>query len=121
MILESLPTRKDVDWTFTDDGNVIIFQEKHFGRFERIIAELFRAPKIVRRTLDEMNSELWMLMDGENSLLEIISAMDDRFAESIAPVSERVAKSISLFVEQGLVAIIFDQEEVIWNTQPKED
>ena len=118
MILETLPTRKSVDWSMTDDGLVIIFQEKQFGRIEEKMADIFRAPTIVRRPLDQMNSELWRLMDGTKSLAEIISEMDYMFAEAIAPVTERVSKSISQFVEQGLAVIVRENEEVFWNTNP---
>ena len=100
-----IPKRADIDWEVNGRGLVIITVDKILGKFESMISDIFSAPKQVRRTLDDMNSKLWILMDGTNTIGEIINAMDEEFAEKISPVSERVCKSIIHFLDLGYVEI----------------
>ena len=89
-------------------------------RIERVIAKFIRAPMSINRPLDDMNSTLWQLMDGNNSLTGIILEMDRKFAEKIAPAAERVTVSIGNFVELGYARILGNKNEVSWDTGPFE-
>ena len=102
---EVYPVRMDVDWEEFSPGNVVIIVNKDLSRFEERVADFLRAPKTVRRTLDEMNSKLWLLMDGGMSVNQIVVEMDRIFSEKIAPASERVSRSIADFVNMGLVTL----------------
>ena len=96
-----IPRRSDIDWEINRHGMVVITVEKILGKFEAKLSDIFNAPKNIRRSLDDMNSKLWLLMDGTNTIGEFIIAMDEEFAEKISPVSERVSKSIAHFLELG--------------------
>ncbi len=100
-----IPKRSNVDWEINEHGLVVITVDKILGKFETKISDIFNAPKKVRRKLDDMNSKLWLLMDGTNTIAEIMSAMDDEFNEKISPVTERVSKSIAHFLNLGYVEI----------------
>jgi len=102
------PIRKDVEWEVSESNDVVISMMKDLSSFETKISDFLGAPKVVRRPLDEMNSKLWILMDGTMSLDEIIDEMNEQFAEKIAPVSERVTRSIAEFVQLGLVVLKSD-------------
>ncbi len=121
MLLECYPTRSHVKWKLSEKGVVVIFLKKDFGKFEQMLAKFFSAPSEVRRPLDDMNSELWILMDGSNTLSEIIVKMDQKFSERIAPVSERIIKSIAEFVDLGLAAIVKDPSDIDWNVHATKD
>ncbi len=121
MVSEYFPTRAQVNWIIGDDGFVVIIVEKELSEIERKLAKIFEAPPDVRRPLDDMNSELWLLMDGKNTLADIILRMDKLFDERIAPVSERVSKSISEFLELGLAVIVRDPMSIDWSIDPRED
>jgi hypothetical protein len=121
MLAEAFPTRAPVYWEVTVHGLVVIQHEKSMNRFERLLVGLMRAPKSISRTLDEMNSMLWNLMDGNTKLAEIIVQMDLAFAEKIAPVNERVALSIRRFLDLGLAVIIVQSDELDWDTGPNVD
>ena len=101
-----IPRRSDIDWEINRHGMVVITVEKILGKFESKLSDIFNAPKNIRRSLDDMNSKLWLLMDGTNTIGEIIIAMDEEFAEKISPVSERVSKSIAHFLELGYAEIL---------------
>ena len=103
---EIIPIRVEIEWRHSESGNVIIFQKKKLSRIEEKIANILNAPKKVKRKLDEMNSKLWLLMDGCNTLLEIVNEMENTFSEQIIPANERVIKSIENFVNLGLVRIV---------------
>ena len=100
-----IPKRSNVDWEINEHGLVVITVDKILGKFETKISDIFNAPKKVRRKLDDMNSKLWLLMDGKNTIEEIINAMDEEFAEKISPVAERVSKSIAHFLDLGYAEI----------------
>jgi len=119
MKIVSIPTRSDVDWEIDEDGMVTIIHEKLLGRLEGWIVKLFKAPSTLRRPLDEMNSYLWILMDGKNTLEQIIVSLDSRFSEKIDPVYERVTKSIHIFIDLGLAQIVDDPTEITWETEPR--
>ena len=118
IVSEYFPTRTQVKWKLSESGIVVIYIEKEFGKLEQIIANFFSAPSNVRRPLDDMNSELWLLMDGTNTLAEIIIKMDQLFDERISPVSERVTKSIAEFVDLGLAVIVRDPDTIDWIVHP---
>ena len=108
MVMSTLvfPTRTNVRWDKNENGLITIFQEKKLGSFEKRISKIFGAPTEVKRPLDEMNSALWLLMDGTNNLSQIIAILDDLFAEKIAPAPERISKSIAEFRNLGLVDLV---------------
>ncbi|MAF93157.1 hypothetical protein CMO85_00660, partial [Candidatus Woesearchaeota archaeon] len=56
--------RKDPGWRGVTGRMIVLRIPKQFGRLEGKIASLLRAPREVRRPLDEMNSMLWELCDG---------------------------------------------------------
>ena len=103
--MDIFPVRKEVDWEELDSEKIVIVVNKDLSSVEEKVANFLGAPKTVRRPLDEMNSKLWLLMDGKMSVNQIVSEMDLAFAEKIAPASERVNRAIAEFVHLGLVIL----------------
>ena len=85
---------------------VILRIEKKFNRFESILAKMFRAPKEIRRPLDEKNSMLWQLCDGTRKFEDICEILDSLFHEDISPVMHRTAAGINLLKEKNLMTIL---------------
>ncbi len=84
---------------------IVIRHPKKFGRFEGFIARIMRAPKELRRPLDDMNSLLWELCDGTRSYEEICKILDATFNERIAPVGERTEAALTRFNQLGLIGL----------------
>ena len=108
------PVRVEDGWEELGPEQVVIIVNKELSSLEERVANFLGAPKSVRRPLDEMNSKLWMLMDGKMTVNQIVAEMDRIFAEKIAPAPERVNRSIADFVNMGLVKLHrtgFDEEE----------
>ena len=96
---------------------VILRIEKRFNRFEKILAKLFRAPREVRRPLDEKNSMLWQLCDGTRKFEEICEILDSLYHEDIAPVIHRTAAGINLLKGKNLMTILNEEFTGKWSIE----
>ena len=94
---------------------VILRIEKRFNRLEKVLARIFRAPKEIRRPLDEKNSMLWQLCDGTRKFEEICDILDALFHEDISPVIHRTAAGINLLKEKNLMTILDDEFTGKWS------
>ena len=110
--MDIFPVRMEVDWEELGSGKIVIVVKKDLSSVEEKVANFLGAPKTVRRPLDEMNSKLWLLMDGKMSVDQIVSEMDRVFREKIAPVNERVNRSIADFVNLGLVELRLNGSDI---------
>lgn len=87
------------------DRQVVILIEKDFNRLEYILAKLTKAPRLLRRPLDRLNSALWDLIDGDRTLSQIIQIMEDCYKEEIIPAKERCLTSITNLMDLNLVEL----------------
>ena len=110
--MDIFPVRMEVDWEELGSGKIVIVVKKDLSSVEEKVANFLGAPKTVRRPLDEMNTKLWLLMDGKMSVDQIVSEMDRVFREKIAPVNERVNRSIADFVNLGLVELRMNGSDI---------
>ncbi len=112
-----IPIRLPVIWYINPDNTVTIEYDKKFSRFESLLSNILKSPKILKRPLDKLNSQLWILMDGTNNIGNLISKMESLFQEEIIPAENRINKSIVTFLDLGLITIIMTREEITWNTE----
>ena len=112
-----IPVRLPVLWYINSNNIVTIEYDKKFTRFESLLSKILKSPKILKRPLDNMNSHLWILMDGTNNVENIISKMELLFQEEIIPAEGRIKKSIITFFDLGLITMINKKEEIIWNIE----
>lgn len=115
-----IPVRLPVKWYFDNNAsNIIIIEyEKKFSKIESFLSKLLKSPTSVKRTLDVMNSRLWLLMDGNNSFSDIIDMMESEFKEEIIPSKQRITTSVMNFIELRLVTLLANSEEIYWNIEP---
>lgn len=118
-----VPVRLPVDWEYSGepgiypdiDGvtgrNVVLIIRKKFSRFEKILARLLKAPKVVRRTMHHTQSMLWELIDDERNFKSICEIMDSLYHEDVAPVDERVKAYLEIFVNLRVVRLFKGREE----------
>lgn len=97
---------------------VVIIHRKSFRRFEKILAKILKAPKELRRPLDDMNSLLWELCDGHRTFEEIVSLMDATFDEKVAPARERTEAALRHLGERGFILFSRSEFEKSWPTGP---
>tara|TARA_B100000945_G_C20426084_1_gene620570 strand:- start:4191 stop:4577 length:387 start_codon:yes stop_codon:yes gene_type:complete len=120
---EFVPIRLPVDWEFRGEAGihpeiegitgkeVVLLIEKRFTRFEKILAKILRAPKVVRRSMHHTQSMLWELIDGERNFAEICQIMDSLYHEEIAPVDDRIKAYLEVFVRLNVATVLKPREE----------
>jgi len=130
---ECFPTRSPVEWhTIGEIGphpqivgitgkQVIIVIEKQDRGFEGMVSKLIRAPRKLKRPLDDLNSLFWELMDGSRDLKTITKIMDSTFHERIAPVSDRLSASLVKFLELNLVVLLESEFDNSWDINSNAD
>ena len=118
-----IPVRLPVEWEYRGDAGlhpdidgvtgkeVVLLIHKRFTRFEKILAKLMKAPKVVRRTMHPTQSMLWELMDGERNFSEICNIMKSVYHEDIAPVEERIKAYLEVFVRLNVATVLKPKEE----------
>ena len=118
-----VPVRLPVEWEYRGEPGlhpniegvtgreVVLLIEKRFTRFEKILAKLMKAPKIVRRTMHYTQSMLWELIDGERNFTDICSIMKSVYHEDIAPVEDRIKAYLEVFVRLNVASIYRPREE----------
>ena len=97
---------------------VVLRIEKRFTRFERLLAKFLRAPREVRRPLDDMNSMLWELCDGSRSFQTVCEFMDDVFKENVAPAVDRTSSGIEALKRRNLMTILQEPFNQKWDIGP---
>ena len=110
--------RKDPNLPGVSGRRVVLRIPKQFGRIEGWFANLLRAPREIRRPLDQMNSLLWELSDGSRTFGEICGVMDEVFREEIAPVMQRTAAAIGLFQRNNLALMLDEPLNRRWTVGP---
>ncbi len=118
-----IPVRLPVEWEYRGDPGlhpdidgvtgkeVVLLIQKRFTRFEKILAKLMKAPKVVRRTMHPTQSMLWELMNGERNFSEICNIMKSVYHEEIAPVEERIKAYLEVFVRLNVATVLKPKEE----------
>ena len=118
-----IPVRIPVNWEFEGDAgihpeieeitgrNVVLLIEKRFTRFERLLAKVLKAPKVVKRPMHHTQSMLWELMDGVRNFEEICEIMVSLYHEDISPVHERIKSYLEVFVRLNVATVLKPREE----------
>jgi hypothetical protein len=77
-------------------------------RFKNKYAEKIFIPKskspYIRANLDELGSEVWKLLNGENKVSFIVERLNEIFGEKIQPVNERLTKFLSQLYKNGFIS-----------------
>ena len=90
---------------------MVFIIDKTFTRFEKFLAKILRAPKVVKRTMHPSQSMLWELMDGERNFEEICGIMESLYHEDIAPVQQRIKAYLEVFVKINVATVLRPREE----------
>ena len=120
---EFIPVRLPVEWEYRGEAGlhpdiegvtgkeVVLLIQKRFTRFEKVLAKLMKAPKVVRRTMHPTQSMLWELIDGKRNFSEICTIMKSVFHEDIAPVEDRIKAYLEVFVRLNVATVLKPREE----------
>ena len=82
-----VPSEK-ISWN-QKDGSVIL-DIPNTGFFNKLAQAFFHKPKISHITLDKYGSTLWLLLDGKNSVFDVVNAMKKEFPQEQDRMLDRV-------------------------------
>lgn len=109
-LINSYPVRNDVKWEKEGDF-VVITYIKNFGRFEGWIHRRIGGAKEIRRPLDEKGTIIWDMCDGEHTIFDICTKMDQLYKEDMEPVLKRVLGFIQILLSRGLLRLVEKNEQ----------
>jgi hypothetical protein len=98
------PMRSEVHW-FKRGDCVVLEYPKNLNRFERFLKRFLGGPDNIRRPLDKVGTMLWLMSDGERSLLDIYIAEQEAFKERVEPVDRVVGGLLETMLALGLMRI----------------
>lgn len=89
-----------------EEGKVNILQPRFNSRFWKPRLQPLLAPnkKFIRIKLDEIGSEIWLLIDSNRKVGDIIRILREKFGENVEPADERVGKFLSMMYEQRYIS-----------------
>ena len=97
-------TDSKINWVH-EDGIIVITYPKDFGTIEKWLHNRIGGPELVRRPLDKYTTLIWELIDGENTVKDIVDKFDSKFGEEVAPAAKRVQKFFEKLVELNLIIL----------------
>ena len=100
--LDTKPKRADLIWSKNEDG-IITLEIENKGLFNTIAQKLFKKPITSYIHLDEMGSFIWPIIDGQKSITEIGTLVDEHFGEKAHPLYERLAKYFQILASYGFI------------------
>jgi hypothetical protein len=101
-----------VEWEEDDEtGLVTLVYPKDFSSFERLLGKLLTPVEEIRRPLDGPGTFIWLMLDGENDIATVCTAVDDAFKEEMEPVLKRVVEFIKRLAQRGLVIVSEGSDE----------
>jgi hypothetical protein len=104
LILHSYPIRCPVKWRMENGRAVIIFK-KSLSKIEKKLQKVIWGPENVRRPLDEIGTQIWILCDGEHTILDICTELDKKHHEKVEPVLKRVVGFLEILLKLDLVRL----------------
>jgi len=97
-------TDSKINWEH-EDGIIVITYPKDFGTIEKWLHNRIGGPELVRRPLDKYTTLIWELIDGENTVKDIVDKFDSKFGEEVAPAAKRVQKFFEKLLELNLIIL----------------
>lgn len=69
---------------------IVVLDVENIGFFNKIAQKFFHRPKVSHIWLDEYGSTLWQLLDGKNSVFDVVNLMNEKFPSETDKMLNRV-------------------------------
>jgi hypothetical protein len=109
-VLSAYPVRRPVKWRM-EDGKAVIIYKKSLGRMEKKVKNIIGGPDNIRRPLDDKGTDIWLLCDGNHTIMDICVEMDKKYKEEMEPVLKRVGTFIEMLLRLNLISLKGGEEE----------
>lgn len=108
--LDLIPVRTgSQDWETDENGmvQIIIPRDKVLDKMVRVF---FKTPKTMTISLDAHGSAVWTAIDGQNTVYDIGSILEERFGDDAQPLYERLSKYINILRNNKFISLKKDGE-----------
>ena len=102
--LESKPFRNE-KFSWSSENGKITLEIENRGVWNRLFQKLLKKPKVSYIHLDEMGSFIWPLFDGEETILDIGKAVEEKFGDAAQPLYERLAKYCQILESYHFISL----------------
>lgn len=82
-----------LQWHTTENESkkqIVVLDVENTGFFNKIAQKFFHRPKVSHISLDEYGSTLWQLLDGKNSVFDVVNLMKEKFPSETDKMLNRV-------------------------------
>lgn len=82
----------EIIWNISEveSSSRVVLDVENTGFFNKIAQKFFRRPKVSHIWLDEYGSTLWQLLDGKNSVFDVVNLMKEKFPSETDKMLNRV-------------------------------
>ena len=82
----------EIKWNVSEveSSSRVVLDVENRGFFNKIAQKFFHRPKVSHIWLDEYGSTLWQLLDGKNSVFDIVNLMKEKFPAETDKMLNRV-------------------------------
>jgi hypothetical protein len=110
-MMDCVPLRK-FEWETDEETNhIIIIRPKFLMPFWQNFFTPILKGKHFKIKLDELGSESWLAMDGENSIEQIGKILAKKYGDSIEPIYERLIKFVLQLHREKFIDILCPEEK----------
>ena len=85
---------EDRPWNQKEDG-IVEIQMENKGFFNTVAQKFFKKPRISHISLDKYGSVLWLAVNGENTVNDIIAVMQEKFPDEKDKMLNRVVQFLT--------------------------
>jgi len=85
---------KDLPWSQKENG-IVEIQMENKGFFNAVAQKFFKRPRFSRISLDAYGSKLWLSIDGKNTVMQLVEAMENAFPEEKDKMINRVIQFLA--------------------------
>ena len=103
-VLSAYPVRNPVKWRM-EEGFAVIIYKKSLTKVEKKLMMLIGGKENIRRRLDKHGTDIWLMCDGDHTIMDICIEMDRKYKEEIEPVTKRVGGFIEILLKLNLITL----------------
>lgn len=103
-VLGAYPIRAPVKWRM-EQGKAVIIYSKNLSKLEKKVHSVVGGPENIRRPLDEVGTDIWLMCDGKHTIFDICKKLDGKHHERVEPVVKRVTSFLEILLKLNLVRL----------------
>jgi len=103
-VLGAYPLRAPVKWRM-ERGKAVIIYSKDLSKLEKKMRSVVGGPENIRRPLDEVGTDIWLMCDGKHTIFDICTKLDSKHHEKVEPVVKRVTSFLEILLKLNLLRL----------------